>query len=915
MKKTTSSGVFNWFGTRFFTFLMMSFLIAEPLSATDYYVTGKITDTFGNTLPDAQISFSSGNTLYSAISRSDGTYSIRLFALYEDVPGLIELAKPYPNPFSHAVNIPFIINTDGDIRFSVYNFTGQKITELLFPSTPAGSYQIAWDGRTNSGTPVQQGYYIYSLTFGGRTTSGKLLKIAGQSFYAASTGLVSLMPPPLNTLPSFASGRYAVTATVKMDDYYPVRLTDITIGCDTVINFELTTKQYLPYRTSENHIEMFTGTGYRPLLLKGINLGSSPPGYFPGEIAYAIESLTEGTYEKWIKEMAEAGFNSIRIYTLHPPVFYEKLAEYNQRNPDNPLLLFQGIWLDEIEDKNNPDDYDLVLRTEAFRSAIREVIDCIHGNNTIDSRPGRAHGTYLTDVSRWTAGYITGREIMPEEIDTTDLFHPELTSFSGFQFSISDATASEVFITQMLDEVVSYENDQYNVRRPVSISSWPTLDPLSHPVDPDEDKASFDIFKIQGKSGHAGIFACYHAYPYYPNFISQEPSYQIYEDEYGKNSYLGYLVALKDHYSEIPLVIGEFGVPSSWNSAHESFSDMDHGGYSENQQGEKNMRLMHNILSSGCAGGFVFAWMDEWFKPTWLISYLEAYGFPSEGVIIPTRQLWHNLLSPEQNFGLLTFSQTNTGPFIQYQLDNSTGPVSKVEITNDNCFLMLEIETSQNITPGDIMMIALDTYLSNTGESLFPDGKNIPNRSEFLLNIVFGQDTAFHYVTEAYDMNGLTPRFNLSDPAVQKYKSTVTDGAPWVLMKFYNDSYMLTVDTTGKLPVENSSDYSFGERTAVAWYNNKVKIRLPWTLLHFYDPTQMRVIDGAETYDGGRSYEIKTSQSDGIALSVNYKNSVVSSTTRYSWTKWLIAPPTVSVEKKSYQIVKSGLTSLPFFAD
>lgn len=915
MNKTTLSGIFNWCLARFFTFLMMSFLIAAPLTAADYNVTGKITDAFGNTIPDAQISFSSGNTLYSGISRSDGTYSIRLFALYEDVPGLIELAKPYPNPFSHSVNIPFIINTDGDIRFSVYNFTGQKITELLFPSTSAGSYQIAWDGRTNNGTPVQQGYYIYSLTFRGRTTSGKLLKIAGQSSYSSGTGLVSLMPPPFNTLPSLNTGRYAVTATVKLDNYYPVRLTNITIGCDTVINFELAAKQYMPYRTSGDHIEMFTGTGYRPVLLKGINLGSSPPGYFPGEIAYAVESLTEGTYEKWIKEMAEAGFNCIRIYTLHPPVFYEKLAEYNQRNPDNPLLLFQGIWLDEIEDNNNPDDYDLVLRTEAFRSGIREVIDCIHGNNTIAPRPGRAHGTYLTDVSRWTAGYITGREIMPEEIDSTDLFHPELTSFSGFQFSISDATASEVFITQMLDEVVSYENDQYNVRRPVSISSWPTLDPLSHPVDPDEDKASFDICKIQGKTGHAGIFACYHAYPYYPNFISQEPSYQIYEDEYGQNSYLGYLVALKDHYSEIPLVIGEFGVPSSWNSAHESFSDMDHGGYSENQQGEKNMRLMHNILSSGCAGGFVFAWMDEWFKPTWLIAYLEAYGFPSEEVTIPTRQLWHNLLSPEQNFGLLTFSQTNTGPFIQYQLDNSTGPVSKVEITNDNCFLMLELETSQNITPGDTMMIALDTYLSNTGESLFPDGKNIPNRSEFLLNIVFGQDTALHHVTEAYDMNGLTPRFNLSDPAVQKYKSIVTDGAPWVLMKFYNDSYMLTVDTTGKLPVENSSDYSFGERTAVTWYNNKVKIRLPWTLLYFYDPTQMRVIDGAETHDGGRSYEIKTSQSDGIALSVNYKNNVVSSTTRYSWTKWLIAPPTVSVEKKSYQIVKSGLTSLPFFAD
>ncbi len=69
------------------------------------------------------------------------------------------------------------------------------------------------------------------------------------------------------------------------------------------------------------------------------------------------------------------------------------------------------------------------------------------------------------------------------------------------------------------------------------------------------------------------------------------------------------------------------------------------------------MRLMHNISDAGCAGGFMFAWMDEWFKPTWIVGYLEAFGFLSGNAIIPTRQLWLNLTSPEQNFGLLTFEQ------------------------------------------------------------------------------------------------------------------------------------------------------------------------------------------------------------------------------------------------------------------
>ncbi|MCK7530482.1 MAG: hypothetical protein MZV63_05285 [Marinilabiliales bacterium] len=45
---------------------------------------------------------------------------------------------------------------------------------------------------------------------------------------------------------------------------------------------------------------------------------------------------------------------------------------------------------------------------------------------------------------------------------------------------------------------------------------------------------------------------------------------------------------------------------------------------------------------------------------------------------------------------------------------------------------------------------------------------------EFLLTLVTWQKiSALHHVTEAYDMNGLTVRFNLTDPSVQKYKSTV----------------------------------------------------------------------------------------------------------------------------------------------
>ena len=659
---------------------------------------------------------------------------------------------------------------------------------------------------------------------------------------------------------------------------------------------------------------MYTGTGYRSLNLKGINLGSSPPGYFPGEIAYAISALQ---YKNWISSIAKAGFNCIRIYTLHPPVFYETLSNYNYRHPDNPLLIFQGIWLGEVEDRSDRTQWDLTHRIVSFRTEIHEVIDCMHGKKNIAFRPGKAYGDYRSDIARWTAGYILGREISPQEVDSTNTFHPAMTSYNGSQFSITGASATETFITGMLDEAVSYENLNYSAKRPVSFSSWPTLDPLNHPTEiyTDEDIASFDIFKIAGKNFDAGLFATYHAYPYYPNFISQQPSYQAFSDTQGRNSYLGYITDLKNHYAGIPLVIGEFGVPSSWGSAHQSFSNMDHGGYSEEQQGEKNIRMMYNILDAGCAGGFMFSWMDEWFKPTWIVGYLEAFGFNSDGNIVPTRQLWHNLLSPEQNFGLLSFDQKEILPFISYQKNNPAGPVSKIEATNDNSLFYLNIETSQNISPGDTIIIAFDTYSAVTGESRLPNGKLLNNRSEFLLSLVAGKDTADYSVTEAYDMKGLTPRFDLSNPVVQKYRSTVSDGAPWDVMQWINDGFELTSQYPGHLPVENSSDFTFGQRTATAWINNKIKIRIPWTMLYFYDPTRMQVINGAISYDGGYNFEISTAASDGIAVSVYYKGTVTSTSTRYNWDSWLVVPSTIYREKKSLHVVTDGLLSLPDFAN
>lgn len=67
-----------------------------------------------------------------------------------------------------------------------------------------------------------------------------------------------------------------------------------------------------------------------------------------------------------------------------------------------------------------------------------------------------------------------------------------------------------------------------------------------------------------------GVFASYHIYPYYPDAMNYQKEYTDYIDADGKiNTYRAYLKDLiKEH--TMPVVVAEFGIPSSRGKAHES---------------------------------------------------------------------------------------------------------------------------------------------------------------------------------------------------------------------------------------------------------------------------------------------------------------------------------------------------------
>lgn len=374
------------------------------------------------------------------------------------------------------------------------------------------------------------------------------------------------------------------------------------------------------------------------LTIRGVNLGMAKPGYFPGSAA-----IERAEYDRWLSAIGEIA-NVVRTYTIHPPAFYRALRAYND-DAAEPLLLLQGTW---VPTADLLEAGDATALSPTVDRELRRTVDVIHGNATLPDRPGHASGSFDADVSDVTLGYLFGIEWPPEVVEATDEANTD-GDFEGSFVRTMGGSGFEQWLAGRLDTLATHESDTYDVQRPLSFVNWVTTDPLEHPYEPfrAEDRVSVDPDAIVSTEDfEAGTFASYHVYPYYPDLLNETPEYVNYVDHRGEpNSYAGYLNDLVDATAQ-PVVIAEFGVPSSRGIAHRDVHGRDQGRHTEREQGEIVAAMYQDILAADAAGGIAFAWQDEWFKRTW---NLDARSVPGR------RPHWSNIETPEQRFGLLAF--------------------------------------------------------------------------------------------------------------------------------------------------------------------------------------------------------------------------------------------------------------------
>lgn len=418
-----------------------------------------------------------------------------------------------------------------------------------------------------------------------------------------------------------------------------------------------------PWRAGVDYLESRQADGsWQPLFVKGVDLVVGLPGRLRSDTPNDRE-----LYGDWLRKIADLGANTVRVYDLLPPAFYEALASHNEASGNRKLWLVQGIWMElppefDFEDS----EYERSLEEEIAR-----IVDAVHGNLAIGPRPARPWGSYDRDVSEWLIAYVVGRNWEPFAVHAFNQKKRHLISWSGDWLAVRGARPMEAWLARICDQTIAHEVVWYREIHPISFINAPSLDPLHHPTEAtraeenviraelglpplpeideawNDDEVSLDATLIEASSSNpAGAFASYQIYPYYPDFMSHE-----YPPTEGRSSYEQYLAALKQHHGNQPVLVVEFGISTSRGIAHQHSGGRHHGGHDELSQGALIATMLHEINRQRLAGGVVFSFMDEWSRSTWNTSLFEL---PEE-----RDMLWFNVQSPDQAYGLFRAAPTS----------------------------------------------------------------------------------------------------------------------------------------------------------------------------------------------------------------------------------------------------------------
>eukprot|EP01083_Nonionella_stella_P199489 731456_1 len=480
-----------------------------------------------------------------------------------------------------------------------------------------------------------------------------------------------------------------------------------------------------------------------------VNLGVTKPGHLPGEVI-----LTSENYLRRFERLEQLGVKVIRVYALLHPDFYKTLIEWNE-NHDNKIYVLHGTAHPEIEmeENNGTDAFNDTVSVPMIDFIERTVAGVYGQGNVVYKKEQGIYpitGNYHYNIAKYLLGWVVAGETSPYCVYATNKAHPNIEKYNGsYISSVSNSSAFEVWMARNMDYLASLMT-QYGYNTPISWTNWATTDGIKNPIEPPysqndginssiEDWQEIDLHHFDFSNWSAGSFYNQHAYPYYPEFITllNNPNGTY------KDPYIEYISRLRNYYNNLPFIITEVGISTTYGIAsYEDIYGRNHGHVTEENQGILLKNIMLAVMNDTDINGIaIFQLQDEWFKKSWNTLIFEPNEEDGSG-----RNYWMNALSAEQGFGIFTSEPSQD---MNTQIYNENDYLHNIKISNDERFIKLHFEIKS--FDGKII-IGLNSIRGGTDEVFNLDiDKRFQQNIDYLFQIDVATKEVKFYVAGCHD--------------------------------------------------------------------------------------------------------------------------------------------------------------------
>ncbi len=92
-----------------------------------------------------------------------------------DIPTEFALRSASPNPFNAACAIAFDVPENIKVSVEVFDMLGRKVNTIVNTEFKAGTHRVIWDGTDEAGRQLSSGMYLYRMTAGSFSASGRMV--------------------------------------------------------------------------------------------------------------------------------------------------------------------------------------------------------------------------------------------------------------------------------------------------------------------------------------------------------------------------------------------------------------------------------------------------------------------------------------------------------------------------------------------------------------------------------------------------------------------------------------------------------------------------------------------------------------------------------------------------------------------